>query len=108
MNENVNNIEGPAYGVVESTPSVRLYSYDVIAKGSEYPDSYMLPEELLPTIKDQGEVGACAACASASVIEFLNQNETGEKEEFSEGYIYGHNRTAVYKGMNVQSLALTI
>lgn len=96
--------EGPSYGVAEDAPSVRLYSYDAIAKGTEYPESYVLPDELLPTIKNQGNIGACCGCAAASILEVLNQLETDEKVEFSEGYIYGHNRTAVYQGMNPQSL----
>lgn len=42
----------------------------------------------LPPIKNQRSVGSCAAHSSSSILEWFNQNETGEYRELSTGFIY--------------------
>lgn len=45
--------------------------------------------ENLPKIKDQYFINSCAAHSASSVLEWLNQKETGEYRELSTGFIYG-------------------
>ena len=84
-------------GVLRETPSVLLYDYETVCCGSssdeiEIPDEYMLPEDRIPTCRDQGTTSQCVAFASAGILEIFNYIETGVRTLFSTSYIYGRHR----------------
>lgn len=93
------------YGCLYEIPSIRTYTYDAVcgASGVDLPESFILPEDRIPPVSDQGNVGACVAFAIAEILYVFNHLERNEKEQFSEGFIYGYNRKASYRGMNPQS-----
>ena len=81
---------------IEDTP-IRVYDYDMvcgIAEGKTYPEEYEIPRNT--TIKNQGNIGACVACACAEVGEAIFG------VEMSEAWAYGslRNDANTLKGMN--------
>lgn len=101
------NLTDNSCGCLNESPSVRTYVYEAISKNSKesLPDSYILPNDRLPDVENQGSINACVAFATAEILNILNKVETGEDVKFSEGFIYGYNRneTARYEGMYPQS-----
>ncbi len=87
MNENF------GLGALFSKPDVR--DYTATTQLSEFPEEFELN---LPKVKSQGPIGSCVAHALSTVVEYFNENETGEYEEMSTGYIYGNRRFSLYKG----------
>lgn len=80
-------------GVVKeyATPT-RLYDFEMVCGASEnieYPAEFEIPRDNTGTLKNQGSIGACVACVISQIAEELYRREFGEKEEMSEGYIYG-------------------
>lgn len=97
-----------AFGVMPEVGSLRIYDYEQIPKkeiaaGAESVTEYTIPEDRLPRVLNQGNVGSCVAHAVIEVLEILNYIETGEKVKLSPGYFYGHHRseTSVSRGMLV-------
>ena len=82
-----------ATGLIDSGSSLRTYKYDAVLGSADetakYPSYYILPEDRLGVVKDQGIIWACVAEAISSIAEVMNGIETGEFEEFSEGWAYG-------------------
>lgn len=82
---------------------LKLSDYDgTFASGTaELPSEYILPKELIPDVRDQGEVNSCVAFASTGIMQIMNQTETGERVRFSPGYVYGKCRgdEDTYEGM---------
>lgn len=82
---------------------LRLCDYDgTFASGAaELPSEYILPKELIPDVRDQGEVNSCVAFASTGIMQIMNQTEAGERVRFSPGYVYGKCRgnEDTYEGM---------
>ena len=60
-----------------------------------YPTAYML--EKMP-IKNQQTVNSCVAHACATIKEIQEFYETGRKQEFSTGWIYGYRTNNQYRG----------
>ena len=92
-----------AYGALPNVDSVRVYAYDVLPKAKAVKNlaeitEYKIPEERMPQVLDQGEVGACVANACCSVLSVLNYAETGHWVDFSTGWFYGHHRSAYSNG----------
>lgn len=58
-------------------------------KNIELPSSFILPKERIPDVRDQGDINSCVGFATTNVMQILNQIETGARDRFSAGYIYG-------------------
>lgn len=92
------------FGCLKEIPSVRTYSYEAVCGKStaDVPSRYILPSDRLPAVTNQGTTWACVAFALAEILSVFNLDEFGKLERFSEGFIYGYNRDASYKGMYPQ------
>ena len=89
------------FGVVkEIIPHIRDYDYEVVCgvSSGSFPEEFEIPRENTGTLKDQGTVGACVAEVIAQIAEELWGRQLGEKEEFSEGYIYSEFRSEGSRG----------
>lgn len=90
------------YGVKLEAMPLRIYDYDVVCGSSQsavdYPEEFEL--ERAATVKDQGDVSGCAACAFATILEHIFGIE------MSEGFIYSYLRADTDKnpGMYVTRL----
>lgn len=94
-------------GGIVGAPSIRTYDYNAVYGTSSValPKTFMLPEDRLPSVTNQGKYNACCAFAIAEVLQVLHRIEFGKDEQFSEGFIYGWHRLpeATYQGMNPDS-----
>ena len=72
------------YGV--KAPKKDLRDYKVKAATCNIDEAEL---QHLPKIKNQGSVNSCAAHASASILEWFNETETGVYKELSTDFIYG-------------------
>ena len=68
-----------SYGVISEVPGMRLYDFESVCGASEtnLPKTYILPDDKIPSVRDQGTVGACVAFSLAEMLEVFNYNETG-------------------------------
>ena len=73
------------YGALE--PKVDVRDYKIAAAGAEYPKVWQV--DFLPSVKNQKSVGSCVAHATSSILEYFNQQETGEYKKLSTDFIYG-------------------
>lgn len=79
-------------GVVASPPMLRSYEYEVVRGNtqdvSKLPETYMLPEEYIPPVRDQGMIGMCVQMALCGCAEshFLMH---GDSTRRAPGYGYG-------------------
>lgn len=92
-----------SFGALPNLDSIRIYDYDSLPKkeipvGSSNITDYSIPEERMPRVLDQGNVGSCVAHSIVSVLETLHYVETGEWVKLSPGYIYGHHRSSYATG----------
>lgn len=83
-------------GALFSKPDVR--DYVASTHLLEFPKEFELD---MPKIKNQGYVNSCVAHALATIVEYFNQQETGQYEEMSTGYIYGNRRLTKHKDMGL-------
>ncbi len=98
------NFENKGFGALPNIDSIRIYDYSAISK--EIPaaaaDSsvtdYKIPEDIMPRVFDQGDIGSCVANAICAVLETFYYLETGKKIELSTGWFYGHNRPEYSNG----------
>lgn len=105
----INNsaVGNTATGVVRDyAPSIRVYDYEAVCGSADdmaFPEYYEIPKDNTGTLKDQGSINACVACVIAQIAEELYRREYGDREEMSEGFIYGafRNDNDVYSGMSV-------
>lgn len=77
--------------------SVRTYDFEAIIQSMPVKDvsdikEYTIPEERIAEVVDQGNIGACAACALAAELSALSVINTGRMEKYSIPYIYGKHR----------------
>ena len=84
-------------GILDEKPSPLLYDYETLCGSSasndiEIPEEFMLPQDRIPTCRDQKTTSQCAAFATAGILEILNYVETNERTLFSTTYIYGRHR----------------
>ncbi len=95
--EKHNNVKINKNGIISENQSMKLYDYESV-KGIdcdvEYPKEFTI--ERTADIKNQGKVGACCACAMATIAEYI------WKCEFSEGWNYGTFREHKGAGLYVQ------
>lgn len=82
------------FGCLKETPSIRNYDYDIVCGASkiEIPTEYILPDDRLPKVRNQGSVGACVAFACVEILEVFNRMELNSDKTFSAGFFYGYNR----------------
>lgn len=78
-------------GTMMETASMRIYDYEKIcgSVNSEFPKQYSIAKRV--TLKDQGDKGACVACALCSCAEYI------WGKEMSEGFSYGMFRDDSHK-----------
>lgn len=71
----------------------------------ELPKKFVLDAELIPDVRNQGEINSCVGFAVTNIMQILNQVETGERVRFSPGYVYGKCRDDkdTYEGMIIDS-----
>lgn len=83
-----------------------LIDYCGAFRGGEslLPKEFVLADELIPDVRDQGKVNSCVGYAITNIMQILNQIETGSREVFSAGYVYGKCRSddATYEGMYIK------
>lgn len=71
----------------------------------DLPSEFILDKELIPDVRNQGTVNSCVGFATTNILQILNQIETGKRERFSAGYVYGKCRDDEddFEGMVVES-----
>ena len=83
-------------GVIEEKPSLLLYDFDRVCDSDitneELPDEYILPEDRIPTCRDQKQFNQCTCFAACNILEILHYIKTGERKLFSTTYMYGRHR----------------
>ena len=89
------------YGVRKDTKKLLDYCGGFRASSAELPGEYMLPKEYIPDCRNQGSVGSCVGFAITNIMQILNYKETGKRDRFSAGYVYGKCRDDddIYYGM---------
>lgn len=81
-------------GVIPSPPDVR--DYRVACSVNEvFAEEFTLP--LIP-VKNQMGTSSCVAFTSSEIVEYHNQKETGEYQQFSTEFIYGYRPSGYYVG----------
>lgn len=93
------------YGVKESPKKVLDYCGTFRSGGVDLPPTFILDKEFIPDVRNQGKVNSCVGFATTNIMQILNQIETGERERFSAGYVYGKCRDDddTYEGMYIGS-----
>ena len=93
------------FGVRKSPKKILDYCGAFRAKGMELPASFTLEEERIPDVRDQGSVNSCVAFSATNIMQVLNQLETGRRDRFSPGYMYGKCRDEndTYQGMIIDN-----
>ena len=98
-------------GLLNEKPSLLLHDYETLCGAPqelvEIPEKFMLPQDRIPTCRNQKTTGQCTAFATAGILEILNYLETGERTLFSTTYVYGRHRKENLRstlGMYVSSL----
>ena len=71
---------------------------------TELPTEFMLDKQYVPDCRDQGSVGSCVGFAITNIMQILNYKETGKRDRFSAGYVYGKCRDEddIYQGMFIR------
>ena len=95
------------FGLRKDTKNVLDYNGEFRLGGSNevLPSEYMLDEEFIPDCRDQGSVSSCVGYSITNIMQILNYHETGKRDRFSAGYVYGRCRDAEdkYTGMFIRS-----
>lgn len=93
------------FGALEENSSILDYCGTFRTTDTELPNSFTLDEKDIPDVRNQGHVSSCVAFAITNIMQVLNQKETGDREKFSAGYVYGKCRkeTATQEGMYTSS-----
>lgn len=82
------------YGLRKDTKSLLDYNgeFRCGASNIELPKKFMLDKEFIPDCRDQESVGSCVGFSITNIMQILNYKETGSRERFSAGYVYGRLR----------------
>ena len=90
-------------GVVRKPKKVLDYCGTFKTSDVTLPYEYILPDRLIPDVRNQGEINSCVGFAITNIMQILNEVETGKRERFSAGYVYGKCRDDEddYEGMVV-------
>lgn len=91
------------YGVIPEPIKLRNYDFDTccrnVSSTDSLPDSYMIPEENIPQVHDQGSVGACVAFSLCECAEGKELADTGRCVHYSPAWNYGRDESRNgYKG----------
>lgn len=71
--------------------NTRNYTYIVVgASETELPTSFILPEDRIPTVRDQGDTNSCVGHGIAETLGVLYGMEFGREKLLSPWYIYGN------------------
>lgn len=84
-------------GVIEEKPSLLLYDFDVVCGNNAFtdkdlPEEYMLPEDRIPTCRDQDWCNQCTCFAACNILEIIHYLKTGKRKLYSTTYMYGRHR----------------
>ena len=94
------------FGLRKDTKSVLDYNGEFRCSASdiELPAEFMLDKQYIPDCRDQGCVGSCVGFAITNIMQILNYKETGKRDRFSAGYVYGkcRDKDDVYTGMFIR------
>lgn len=94
------------FGLKKDTKKLLDYNGEFRCKTStiELPSEFMLDKEFIPDCRDQGGVGSCVGFAITNIMQILNYKETGKRDRFSAGYVYGkcRDKDDVYTGMFIR------
>lgn len=94
------------FGLRKDTKKILDYNgeFRCAAGSSTLPAEFMLDKQYIPDCRDQGCVGSCVGFAITNIMQILNYKETGERDRFSAGYVYGKCRDAddIYEGMFIR------
>lgn len=83
------------YGLRKDTKSLLDYNGEFRCGAQsepQLPKKFMLDKEFIPDCRDQGCVGSCVGFSITNIMQILNYKETGSRERFSAGYVYGRLR----------------
>lgn len=91
-----------SYKVLDYCGAFRQTSVD----DSKLPNMFILAKEHIPDVRDQGTVGSCVGFSTTNVMQILNYKETGERDRFAAGYVYGkcRDKEDTYVGMYIRSM----
>lgn len=89
------------YGVINTPESMLVYDGEVLCGmgNVELPNYYMLPDDRIPTVRNQLTTNMCVAFATTGVLQVLNRIEEDDGETFSPGFIYTQCRKHKGEGM---------
>lgn len=90
-------------GLLMRKPKLRSFQASTVlgAADTELPETFCLPDERVPDVRDQGNVGACVAFAITNIMQICEWVENHGKKRFSAGYVYGKCREEPGWGMYV-------
>ena len=94
-----------SYGVLKEPKKILNYCGAFRSDNIELPSKFILDDEYIPDVRNQGYVWSCVGFAITNIMQILNQKETGNRERFAAGYVYGKCRdeNAKHKGMYITS-----
>lgn len=76
-------------GLRESPAKILDYCGVFRSGDIKLPTSFILPKDRIPDVRDQESVNSCVGYSITNIMQILNQIETGARERFSAGYVYG-------------------
>lgn len=79
-------------GCILRPAKIRNYNYISVcgANKVELPKTYMIPEENMPLVDDQGSINSCVAHGISKAIEGIYLKNFKKRKRYSRGYIYGN------------------
>lgn len=97
---------GKGFGLRKDTKKLLDYNgeFRSCASATDLPAEFMLDKEYIPDCRDQGSVGSCVGFAITNIMQILNYKETGKRDRFSAGYVYGkcRDKDDIYVGMFIR------
>ena len=95
------------FGLKKDTKNILDYNgnFRCSAGVSNLPPKFMLEDKYIPDCRNQGSVSSCVGYAITNIMQILNYHETGRRDRFSAGYVYGRCRDEAdkYTGMFIRS-----
>lgn len=93
-------------GVRKEPKSLLDYNGAFRSSDIELPTEFCLESKYIPDVRDQKTVSSCVGFATSNVMQILNFKETGDRDRFSAGYIYGKCRDEDdrYEGMFIKNM----
>ena len=85
------NYKNGYFGAIDAPESMLVYDGDIVcgsAGNIELPKEYMLPDDLIPNVRNQLTTNMCVAFAITGILQILNKKEVGDDDTFSPGYTY--------------------